>query len=340
MWPLTVLLGLFGGWGTLPAHAPSSAREGANAVFSVHVILEDGSPPPGAPRARCSRGHARVDRDGGYSASLAVGSSVTFSLRGFGDRKVWACSPGSAKWPLHIVLSRRGIEGDLWDRTLKSVPVVAGQAFGEGEAAMGRKKWTEAEGLLRKAVKLYPNHALAWDELGQALEKQGQAEGVRQAYEAAIAAAATLARAWHESGQALEKQGKTQEANAAYEAASTANAILARPLVHLAGLAIERRQWSEAAALTDRAISLEMGVIPRAMFYNAVAKFNLGLMDEAAESAVNTIVEDKRRAFPFAEYVLRAALLKKGETPAAVQQRIRELKKQARQPPPNGKTDP
>jgi len=174
-----------------------------------------------------------------------------------------------------IVLQRQGVEGDAFPKNMVSVaslkmPQAAHKAYAKGEVEMGLQDLAEAEKLFRLAVKEFPGHALAWDELGQV----------------------------------LEALGKPEEARAAYEQSAKADSRLARPIVHLAGLAIVAKKWEEAAALTARALALQPTDFPRAYFYDAIANYNLRKYARAEQSSLETTRLDSIRSFPLAGEIL------------------------------------
>jgi hypothetical protein len=275
--------------------SPQWPAPGSAAFFPIdgRVTLEDGSPPPEPPHICSNCGLVTPSRDGHFSAVLDGGPRthprqcyLAVSLSGF---QTATAAVSAVRRRIVIVLLRRGAEGKTHGDVMVSLkmlqaPPSAGRAYGQGEKEMGLGNWAEAEADFRDAVKIWPEHALAWDELGQALEKQGKAEGVREAYEAALAA----------------------------------DPGLARPQVHLAGLAIRRRQWAEAAELSDRALRLKPSAFPRAWFYDALASFNLGRLERAEADARRTIENDAEHGFPLAEYVLGTILAKRGETCGAI----------------------
>jgi len=184
-----------------------------------------------------------------------------------------------------VVLRRLGAEGEAFPKrtvevgALRATPA-AHKAYAKGEAAMGLHDVANAERWFRAAVNEYPGHALAWDELGLA----------------------------------LEELGKPQEARSAYLLSVEADPRLARPLVHLAGLAIAAQSWEEAARFTARAIPLAPGDFPRAWLYDARANFMLNRLEQTESSARRVIDLDSGHAFPGAEYFLGMTLAASGDS--------------------------
>ena len=179
-----------------------------------------------------------------------------------------------------VVLSRIGAEGDTGLKNAVSlkqleVPEAAHLAYATGEAAAGLEHWPKAESLFRESLKLAPAMALAWDELGWALERQNHSPDAREAYQKAMAARPDFVR----------------------------------PYVHLAGLAILDRDWKQAAGLTEQALRLRPEHFPRAYLYDAIASLNLGQVKRAESSATQAVAQDPAHSLPLAEYILGVALL-------------------------------
>jgi Tetratricopeptide repeat len=244
----------------------------------AEAVLEDGGKPVSRP-------------DFVYSDSCipsawgpATPCVVHVYLKGFRE----AVAPVSSIAKTTVVLRRLGAEGEPSPKRTVEVGALrvtpaAHKAYAKGEAAMGLHDVANAERWFRAAVAEYPGHALAWDELGLA----------------------------------LEELGKPQEARSAYLRSVEADPRLARPLVHLAGLAIAAESWEEAASFTARAIALAPGDFPRAWYYDALANFALERLEQTESSARRAIDLDSEHAFPAAEYVLGVALAASGNSGGA-----------------------
>jgi Flp pilus assembly protein TadD len=246
----------------------------------VQVYLEDGGRPASRPT---------IVYSGCREDSPAGQCTATITLKGFRETRV----PVNTRGQTVVTMIRVGLEGDAGQQNEVSVrqlavPSGAHKAYAKGSAEAGLGNWPEAETQFREAVKGAPGFALAWDELGAA----------------------------------LERQGKVSEAREAYQKAVGANPRFARPYVHLAGLAVVARNWKEAALFSDQALRLRPEHFPRAYLYDATACFNLGDFVRAEQSARSAIAADPGHAFPVAEYLLGVALLQQQKAEGAEHLRL------------------
>lgn len=151
-----------------------------------------------------------------------------------------------------IVLKRMGgVEGSTISVTSMAVPKDAHAAFEKGRKAGSEKKFDDAIKELNKAVTIYPQYASAWSLLGEIHRLQNQFEPAKKEY-----------------AQALASDPK-----------------FVSPYFGLAAMAVVENNWAEAARLTDQLIELNSFAYPMAYFFNAAAKFNLGNLDAAEQSA-------------------------------------------------------
>jgi tetratricopeptide (TPR) repeat protein len=194
-----------------------------------------------------------------------------------------------------IVLARLGEhEGSTVSVTSLSAPDKARKAYEHGEAALSRQKYAEAQKHFDKATGVYPAYAMAWSELGTALERQGLMD------------------------QAAE----------AYRKASAADPKYIKPLAQLAGLAGRQQHWEEER--TDAAAALKLHPIefPGVYYYLAEACFHVGRFPEAEDAARGAIEVDLHREFTQAYLLLAAVLAHKGDHDAVVKE-LREYLKAA-----------
>lgn len=174
-----------------------------------------------------------------------------------------------------IILHRLGkVDGTLVSVTSLNAPKDAKKAYQKGVEAMKKRKVADAQKQLQKAVAAYPRYAAAWYELGVA----------------------------HEA------QKNTMEARKCFNAALEADAKFLKPYLALSMLSAGEKNWKEVADTTSRLIKLDPFDYPQAYFFNSVANYNLGNMEEAEKSAREAQKLDTDHRFPKVNHLLGVIL--------------------------------
>ncbi len=185
-----------------------------------------------------------------------------------------------------VVLKRIGIsEGSGVSLTVLKAPQPARSQYEQGEQAMARKKWAEAQGHFEQAVALFPEYAMAWSELGAA----------------------------------LQREDKPDEAEKALKRAIEVEPRYIKPYVQLAGLELTRHRYEESIAAARRAFKLNPIEFPELYCYHAQASLKLNRLDDAETSARKAIENDSEHTVPQAECVLGAVLAAKSDKAGAVE---------------------
>jgi tetratricopeptide (TPR) repeat protein len=174
-----------------------------------------------------------------------------------------------------IVLRRLGhVEGTTISMTSLQAPKDAKKAYDKGLEAVRKKKFEEAQTQFEKAVQGHPRYAAAWFELGMIFERLKNPGQARKAY-----------------GEALRADSK-----------------YVKPYLQLAMLAVQERQWQEAAETTARILKLNPVDFPSAYFYHSVANFNLRNLEAAEKSARAALKLDTQHRVPKLEHLLGVIL--------------------------------
>ena len=151
---------------------------------------------------------------------------------------------------------------------------------------MKKKKYSEAETQLQKAVDTYPKYAVAWYELGRA----------------------------------LQFQKKTDPARTAFEQAVGADSKFIGPHLGLLQLAVDQRDWSLIASQSDTVLRLNPFNYPQVWFLSGVANYNLKKLDAAEKSAREALKLDGDHRNPRIMSLLGVILSDKGDYPGAIEQ--------------------
>lgn len=119
------------------------------------------------------------------------------------------------------------------------------------------ERYAEAEVLARRAIKLAPGNALAYDQLGVSLEFQGRNDSeTENAYRRSIQLDRDFAPAYAHLARLRRKQGRTSEANSAYRDAAT-KAITVGSKLLVADVMHSDQRYVDSLPILDLALRLD-----------------------------------------------------------------------------------
>jgi tetratricopeptide (TPR) repeat protein len=214
------------------------------------------------------------------NATRLLGCELRASLAGFRSSSVLISTEdlGSGVGMVKvgtIVLERMGeAQGATVSATSLSAPKDAKKAYDKGHRAVENNKLPEAQQELEKAVQLHPQYAAAWLDLGWVYAQQN----------------------------ALDK------ARHAFEQARTADGMFVPAYVGLASIAVRESRWAEAAEFSAHATQLDGVDFPAAFYYNCLANYRLGNMEQAEKSARKAETLGAQHAFPQVSLLLGVML--------------------------------
>jgi tetratricopeptide (TPR) repeat protein len=171
------------------------------------------------------------------------------------------------------------------------VPAKATKEYRRACSALRKKRYSDAEQHLRKAVQEYPQYATAWVTLGQMLANENRSEDARNAC----------------------------------DRAATADPIYVPAQLCLAEIASRSQDWSEELKHAIRALELDPNSL-LAYEYEAAANANLQNLHEAERSGLRAIEHDKDHHDPAAYLVMAQIYKLKGEA-AHEEEQLREYLK-------------
>ncbi|HXM41803.1 MAG TPA: tetratricopeptide repeat protein [Bryobacteraceae bacterium] len=161
--------------------------------------------------------------------------------------------------------------------TTLQAPPNARKAYGKGLEAMRAQKWDAAASEFGKAVKTYPNFAVAWYQLGLARQSRNDAAG------------------------AIEAWKEAQKSDPRY----------VKPYENLTVAADHRGDWAESEKYSHLWIELDPEDFPGAYLFNAIADARLNKPEEAERAAREGLRLDKDQKIPRLTYVLGLLLMDK-----------------------------
>jgi tetratricopeptide (TPR) repeat protein len=247
-------------------------------------VIQDASETPGSgSRASDANGAIPVSSSpGGLSNTpRSVSSDMRFStcelratLAGYRSDRVNLTGRSSMDNPDigTIVLHKLGspeTATTVTATTLKA-PKDARKALEKGLELAKKNKPEDAISSLREAVRIYPQFAFAWFELGKL--------------------------------QAANEH--TADAHESFEAAVKAEPRWPEPYLHLAFMAVKAHDWKEVADTTDHVLRLDDWEYPQAYFFNGAANFNLHHIDVAEKDALAAEKLDVEHKWPQIEQLL------------------------------------
>jgi tetratricopeptide (TPR) repeat protein len=222
----------------------------------------------------------------------------------------------SANPDVGVILLHRIVKGEETAVTVTTLKASkpARKALQKGMELAKKEKFDEAMDSLRESVKLDPNFAFAWCELGKLQVAHGHAGDGRQSLEAAVKSEPR----WPD------------------------------PLLELSMLDLRTGNWRELADNTGRILSLNSFDYPGVFFYNGLANYNLGRMEAAEKSVRSAERLDTRHQYPpithllgdiltlhrqyaeaAAEYRRYLALAPKAPDAPAVRKQLEDVEKRA-----------
>ncbi|MCX6597195.1 MAG: tetratricopeptide repeat protein [Acidobacteria bacterium] len=264
-----------------------SIQLGQNTQMLADASVGNGSDDPFA-RSGGGMGMPGMSSTRGVSESALMTCEIRASLPGFRGQAVSLAGRRFMDNPDigTIILKRLGkVEGRTTSMTTLEAPKEAKKSFEKAINSLKKKKDSEAEKELEKAVEIYPKFAAAWYELGVIRERANQVEPAKDAYQKALAA----------------------------------DAKFIKPYMQLAGLAAKEAKWQDVADTTDRVIKLDPFDYPGAYFYNAVANYNLQKMEPAEKSAREGLKQDEQHRLPKLAHILGIILAEKNDLTGAAE---------------------
>jgi tetratricopeptide (TPR) repeat protein len=182
-----------------------------------------------------------------------------------------------------IIRPLESVQGYTFSITTAAASKDAQKAYERGIDHAKKKKWTEAERELVKAVETYPKYALAWFELGRVYHQEKKLDEARRAYR-----------------QALQTDSK-----------------FISPYGPLIAMNAADRKWQDVLNDSSQMLKLNPYVGADIYFYDAVANYNLDHIDVAEDHARQAAKLDAQHRIPKINHLLGVILAEKKDYEAA-----------------------
>jgi tetratricopeptide (TPR) repeat protein len=257
--------------------------------ITAKIVLEDGSPLKSSPliSSQASGFVSACDRQQSFlDGTLRL--SVPPVFRG-GERQMGCylsvTLPGYRRFFGFVqdgtLISMRRLgpnEGSSVSMASLNAPAAARKQYESGENAAAKRKWSQAEEYFREAVSIYPQYAMAWSELGQALQEEGH----------------------------------LNDAEGAFNKAREADPLYSKPVVQLAAAASLEQRWNDEMRLSEEALRMRPVEFPAVYFYHAEATYHLGKLEDAEQLTREAIGLDPGGTCPESMVLLGSIFEKQG----------------------------
>jgi len=167
-----------------------------------------------------------------------------------------------------------------------AAPKNALKAFQKGSDEVKDRKPEDAVKSFQEAVKIYPEYAEAYYEMGRVQASLNQADAARASFDAAV----------------------------------KADPKYAPPYMTIAQMEEKSRNWKAVADVTSQLLAIDPSGYPAAYLYNSVANLNLKNTEAAEKSAREGLKADAQHANPKLWQVLGVILANRGAFPEAIEQ--------------------
>jgi tetratricopeptide (TPR) repeat protein len=154
------------------------------------------------------------------------------------------------------------------------VPEKAKKDFAKGENSVQKSDWKTAEENFHKALDRYPRFSAAWAELARAQQHLGESDAARESFQKAL----------------------------------DLNPRMLAAYMGLSDIALQSRRWKDLQDSTDRLLAINSNAFPQFWLLNAVAKYNLGLVDLAETSVLRGLRLDTKHRYPKMEHLFGVIL--------------------------------
>jgi tetratricopeptide (TPR) repeat protein len=291
---------------------PTDPQEGLDTTRDVMVtgrlVMPDGMPPPDMVPVVLScgmnladnmstmsdlRGEFRIRFRAPYgpnserlSRQISMQCSITVAIPGYETaRKNMEDLDLRAGADVGMLVLRPLVKAEGTTISLNGLraPESARQELMKAREDLAKQKLTSAKTRLEKAIRIYPDYATAWYELGRLQARQGE----------------------------------TEQAASSYRQAAKTDPKYINPLVELALMAATSQRWPEAEQRSEAILKMAPNGMPGVYLVHAIACFNQKKMDLAEASAREGASQDMSRQFPKLLNLLGDILLQKGDTQGA-----------------------
>lgn len=144
------------------------------------------------------------------------------------------------------------------------------------------------------------------------------ANGAEHELEKAVKIDPQFAEAWYQLGKLQLMKNDNDKALASYQKAAAADAKFVSPYEPIAELSSAQKKWQDVANAADAALKLDPEGTPQLWYFDALGKYNLGKVDDAEASARKSMAMDPQHLAPNTEQLLAVMLASQGQLEEAL----------------------
>jgi len=221
------------------------------------------------------------------SRRIATSCTVYVSIPGFQViRKDVPDLTNSVGMDLGILVLRPLSKADSLLVSLNGLkaPEGARKEFQRAREDLTKERWDSAKSRLEKTIRIYPEHASAWYELGRLQARRGE----------------------------------MQLAAESYRAAANADPQYLSPRIELALMSATSQRWPEAEERSAAILQSAPEGLPGIYLVHSIACFNQKKLEQAEKSARSGLEQDKSNLFPKLASILGSVLAQKGDKQGAM----------------------
>ncbi|MFZ0663645.1 MAG: tetratricopeptide repeat protein [Acidobacteriaceae bacterium] len=157
----------------------------------------------------------------------------------------------------------------------------------------------------KDAMKQYDKARADW------LRRDGK--GAEHDLEKAVKIDPQFADAWYHLGEVQQAKKDDKNALVSYQKAAAADPKFVPPYERIAELSAAQKNWQDVANATDTALKLDPEGTPQLWYFDALAKYNLGKVDDAEASAQKSLAMDPQHVAPNTEQLLAVMEASQGQ---------------------------
>lgn len=198
----------------------------------------------------------------------------------------------------------------LANRNIMNNPDIGTITLHPDSAAAGTSESATTAAAPKEALKHFDKARAEW--------LSRNANGAERDLGKAVKVDPQFAEAWYQLGKLQQMKNDSDKALASYQKAVAADPKFVSPYEGIAELSSSQKKWQDVANAADTALKLDPNGTPQLWYFDALGKYNLGKVDEAETSAQKSLAMDPQHLAPNTEQLLAVMLASQGQLEEAL----------------------